>query len=186
MPHWYVYDEGSEKGPFDHDDVIAYLHTRDPAHVYVWRQGLQEWVYPQDVPELALSIRPKPPQCQTTSIAPEIIVEPRQLDKCKLAFYSAATQGEYAARRRFPFRPDRPYIFGTRNLSRPLCRSCSPWELPSYHPATIASNTYRKPKHLRSLRIRSHLNWTKRTRERRVQAVHVSRLAQAAGRPVLA
>jgi hypothetical protein len=81
MPHWYVYDEGSEKGPFDHDDVIAYLQTRDPAHVYVWRQGLQEWVCPQDLPELALSIRPKPPQCQTTSIAREIIVEPRQLDK---------------------------------------------------------------------------------------------------------
>src|SRR5260370_17015353 len=40
MPHWYVYDEGSEKGPFAHDDAIAYLRTRHPAPVYVCPQGL--------------------------------------------------------------------------------------------------------------------------------------------------
>ncbi len=81
MPHWYVYDEGSEKGPFDHDDAIAYLRTRDPAHVYVWRQGLEEWTPLQDMPELTRSIRPEPPKRQTVPIEPEITVEPRQLDQ---------------------------------------------------------------------------------------------------------
>ena len=47
-----------------------------------------------------------------------------------------------------------------------LCADrASPSELPSSPPETIASNTYRKLKHCRSLQIRSPLNWTGRTHE---------------------
>src|SRR5258708_39704973 len=70
-----------KKGRSTMTTQFAYLRTRDPAHVYGWRQGLEEWTPLQDMPELARSVWAKPPRRQTTPIEPEITVEPRQLDQ---------------------------------------------------------------------------------------------------------
>jgi hypothetical protein len=55
--------------------LVAYLRTIEPAQVYVWRGGLDEWKLIQDVPELACCTRPQPSKRETVSIAPDI--EPR-------------------------------------------------------------------------------------------------------------
>ncbi len=78
MPDWYVYDDGSEQGPFGQEAVITYLHTKNPARVYVWREGLEGWTLLREVPELARNIRPKPPEPPLVAIRkPEATLEPR-------------------------------------------------------------------------------------------------------------
>jgi hypothetical protein len=56
MPDWYVYDDGAQVGSIGQHVVIAYLHMRDPDCVHVWREGLDTWVRPRDVPELAAAL----------------------------------------------------------------------------------------------------------------------------------
>jgi hypothetical protein len=60
--------------------VVAYLRAIEPAQVYVWRAGLDEWKLIQDVPELACCTRSQPSKRETVSIAPESKIEPRQFD----------------------------------------------------------------------------------------------------------
>jgi hypothetical protein len=60
MPDWYVYDDGAEIGPIAQQAVVAYLHIRDPDCVHVWREGLDAWMRPCDVPELAAVLQSVP------------------------------------------------------------------------------------------------------------------------------
>jgi hypothetical protein len=60
MPDWYVYEDGAELGPIGQHAVIAYLQFRDPDGVLVWREGLDSWMPPHDVPELAAALPPRP------------------------------------------------------------------------------------------------------------------------------
>jgi hypothetical protein len=80
MSDWYVNSEGREDGPFDLPAVVAYLRAIEPAQVYVWRAGLDEWKLIQDVPELACCTRSQPSKRETVSTAPESKIEPRQFD----------------------------------------------------------------------------------------------------------
>jgi hypothetical protein len=79
MSIWYVYEQGSQKGPFDLVGAIAYLRTRDTTRIHVWREGLEHWALPEDLPELAGCIRPKLPGRDSLPIESEIRVEPRQV-----------------------------------------------------------------------------------------------------------
>jgi hypothetical protein len=76
MSIWYICDQGSQTGPFNLE--CAYLRTRDPARLHVWREGLGNWALSKDLPKLAGCIRPGPPKCDTPPMAPAIIVEPRR------------------------------------------------------------------------------------------------------------
>jgi uncharacterized protein DUF4339 len=57
---WYVYDDGAELGPIGQHAVVVYLQFRDPACVFVWREGLDAWMPAHDVPELAAALPPRP------------------------------------------------------------------------------------------------------------------------------
>jgi hypothetical protein len=60
MPEWYVHDEGAGFGPFERNAVIDYLQFRDPDGVFVWREGLNAWMSPHDLRELAAALPPRP------------------------------------------------------------------------------------------------------------------------------
>ncbi len=61
MSDWYVSDQGDQKGPLSDSSVADFLRTRDPARVHVWRQGMENWVLAQGVPELMQALCPAPP-----------------------------------------------------------------------------------------------------------------------------
>ncbi len=87
MPDWYVYDEGSEKGPFGQEAAITYLNTKNPARVYVWREGLEDWTRLGDVPELTRNVRRKPPEPPLVAIRePEATPEPTEIREKKYKF----------------------------------------------------------------------------------------------------
>jgi hypothetical protein len=76
-----ICDQGSQRGPFDLGGVITYLRTKDSARVHVWREGLEHWALPQDVPELAGSLQQEPPRRDALPMRSDIIIEPRQFDQ---------------------------------------------------------------------------------------------------------
>ena len=87
MPDWYVYDEGSEKGPFGLEATITYLYTKNPGRVFVWREGLEDWTRPRDVLELARNIPPDPPEPPLVAIRePEAPPELTEIRKKKYKF----------------------------------------------------------------------------------------------------
>ena len=61
MHDWYVFDEGTEKGPFSEQALVEYVRTRNPARVFVWRPGLDQWLLARDVPDIMRAVRPVPP-----------------------------------------------------------------------------------------------------------------------------
>ena len=57
MLDWYFCDGGAETGPVGQDQAIAFLQTRDPDRIHVWREDFDEWMLLRDVPELAAAVR---------------------------------------------------------------------------------------------------------------------------------
>ena len=52
MSKWYVAVEGQARGPVSTETVLAYLQKRNPAQVYVWREGSDDWCLAKDIAEL--------------------------------------------------------------------------------------------------------------------------------------
>lgn len=51
---WFAQFGGSEFGPMNEDEVLRWIGaSKDPAQVYVWRHGLDNWTLAARVPELA-------------------------------------------------------------------------------------------------------------------------------------
>src|ERR1700736_4181445 len=57
---WYVLVDGQTRGPGSLDELRALLRRTDPAHLFVWRAGFDDWTLASEVPEL--STPPAPPQ----------------------------------------------------------------------------------------------------------------------------
>jgi hypothetical protein len=52
MSAWYIAENGHARGPVSTDNALAYLKGRDPAQIYVWCEGFEDWQAAKDVPEL--------------------------------------------------------------------------------------------------------------------------------------
>jgi hypothetical protein len=74
MPDWYVYGGGVQTGPIGHDEAIAFLRTKDPDAVHVWREGFDRWRRLRNVPELAAAVHPIP----AATGAPPAATRPRR------------------------------------------------------------------------------------------------------------
>jgi hypothetical protein len=64
MGQWYVYDDGTQKGPFEVDELAVYVTSKDPARVHVWRSGFEGWVLARDVAEFGFAERPQSPRAR--------------------------------------------------------------------------------------------------------------------------
>jgi GYF domain 2 len=78
MSDWYVSHQGEQKGPVSAPSVVDFLRTRDPARVHVWRQGMEDWVLAQGVPELMQALCLPPPPPPIAPPAPPLLAEPRE------------------------------------------------------------------------------------------------------------
>jgi GYF domain 2 len=61
---WYFFDGARQLGPLDANGLKRLLEVQSSSAVRVWREGLDEWVTPADLPEFALA---GPPPIPTTS-----------------------------------------------------------------------------------------------------------------------